>query len=101
MWLSGRGFCHPTFHLPIYASLTSLFHRKAHLLEHTAAEQAVVMRQGLENLEVIVALADQELERLAGGLQGGREVARLALELGRLASPVADHQRADDSIEMA
>ena len=46
-----------------------------HQFEHRAAEQAVGRRQGLLDLEVVVALPDQELVRLAGSLQRGGEVA--------------------------
>ena len=46
---------------------------------------------------MVVALADQELDRLAGGFERGREVARLALELRRLAGAVADASRGQSS----
>ena len=65
------------------------FHRRIsfgelHLLEHRAAQEAVGLAERLDDLEVVVALADQELHRLAGRRHGRGEVARLALELRRL-----------------
>src|SRR6266536_6492 len=55
-----------------------------HLRQHRAAEQAVRIGQRLQHLEVVVALADEELHRFAGRLPRRVEVARLALELRRL-----------------
>jgi hypothetical protein len=49
---------------------------KLHLLEHRAAEEAIGTRQRLVDLEVIVALGDDEPHRLAGGRERGREVNR-------------------------
>ncbi len=66
-----------------------------------AAEEAVGRGQRLQHLEVIVALADQELDRLAGGLHGGGEIARLALEFRRLERAVRDDDRAVEPVEMA
>src|SRR5215470_16538045 len=49
---------------------------KLHQLELRAAEQPIGRGQGLQHLEVIVALANQEFHRLAGGLDGRMEIAR-------------------------
>ena len=65
------------------------------------AEQAVGAAERLEHLEMIVALADEELHRFACRLDGGREVARLALELGRLLGAVRHHDRAREPVDVA
>jgi len=49
---------------------------------------------------VVVAHADQERDRLAGGLQGGGELAGLALEFGRLVGAVGEDDRAIDPLQM-
>src|SRR6266540_7249302 len=61
-----------------------------HLRQHRAAKQAIRIGQRLQHLEVVVALADEELHRFAGRLHRRIEVAGLALELGRLAGAVRE-----------
>ena len=56
----------------------SQFLRKAHQLKSRAAEHAVWVGERLENLEVIVALRDDQLDRLAGGRDSGVELTGLA-----------------------
>jgi hypothetical protein len=56
---------------------------QVHLCEHRAPQETVRIREGLDDLEVVVALADEELHGLAGCLHRRGEVARLALELRR------------------
>src|SRR3954464_8667326 len=63
---------------------------EAHLREHGAAREAVGTGQGFRHLEVVVAVADEELHRLARGLQRGGEVTRLALELRRLERAIGE-----------
>src|ERR1051326_1853648 len=72
-----------------------------HLFERGAAAEAERIRHRLLHLEVVVALADEELDRLAGGLDGGGELARLALELGRFQRAVPDDERRVELIEVA
>src|ERR1041384_4399095 len=74
---------------------------QSHLLQRSMAAEAEGIRHRLLHLEVVVALADDELDRLAGGLDGGGELARLALELGRLERNVADDERRVQLIQMA
>ena len=49
---------------------------------------------------MVVGLADQQRDRLAGGLQGRGEIARLTLELRRLIGAVGQDHRAVDAGEM-
>jgi hypothetical protein len=58
--------------------------RQLHHFERDSAHDGVRIAQRLAHLVVIVALADDELDRLSGGLERGRKVAGLALKLGRL-----------------
>lgn len=53
-------------------------------VEHRAPEYAIRVRERLLDLEVVVVPRGDELHRLACFLHRLREVARLALELGRL-----------------
>src|SRR5437867_5147436 len=64
--------------------------REIHLLERRAAEKPVRARERFVDLEVVVALRDDKLHGLAGGLHRRREIARLALELRRLERAVRD-----------
>src|SRR5947207_3323126 len=50
-----------------------------HLRQHRAAQETVRVGDRLGNLEVVVALADEDLDGFARGLHRRREVARLAL----------------------
>src|SRR5882672_11856300 len=72
-----------------------------HLLEHRPAEQAVGTGEGLEDLEMVVALGDEQLRGLARGFHRGGEIARLALELGRLERAVGQHHRRVEAVEVA
>src|SRR5262249_35686166 len=67
--------------------------REAHQLERPEAEHAVWVGERLENLEVIVALRDDQLDRLASGRDSGVELAGLALKLRRLVRSIGEHQR--------
>src|SRR5258706_4698494 len=82
---------------PIRTSAASLMAAlslsEIHPLEGCAAEEAVRARQRLEDLEMVVALRDQQARGLAGGLHGGGEIARLALELRRFQRAVREHER--------
>src|SRR5262249_56746459 len=73
---------------------------ESHLRQHRAAEQAIRIGQRLQHLEVVVALADKELDGLAGGFDCRVEVARLALELGRLAGAVSENEGRVELVEM-
>src|SRR5262245_54595973 len=75
--------------------------RKPHPLQGGAAEDAVGIAQRLVHLEVVVAFAEDKLDRLAGGLRGSREVAALALELGRLVAAIEQRERSHQAVEMA
>ena len=83
------------------SSFVLLFRDELHLLEHGAAGQAVRIGERLEQFEMIVALADDQLDRLARGLDRRGEVARLALELRRLAGADGEDQRRVEPVEMA
>src|SRR5258706_1434062 len=72
-----------------------------HLLERRPAEQAVGTRQGLGDLEMVVAFADEELHGLSRRLQRGGELARLALELRGLEGSVGDDDRRAQPVEAA
>jgi hypothetical protein len=48
---------------------------QSHLFEHRAAEQAVRIVERLQHFEVVVTLADDQLDRLAGGFHRGGKVA--------------------------
>jgi hypothetical protein len=58
--------------------------RQLHHFERGAAHDGVGIAQGLTHFEVIVALADDELDRLSSSLERRRKVVRLAVKLGRL-----------------
>src|SRR5437868_410003 len=75
--------------------------REAHLLEHRGTELAVRVAQGFEQLGMAVIVADEEVDRLAGCLQGRGEVACLPLEFRRLIRAVADDERRAQSVKMA
>ena len=53
-----------------------------HLLECGAAKEAIRIAEGFWQFEMVVSLADDELNRLAGGFDRRGEVSGLALELG-------------------
>src|ERR1051325_6106109 len=87
---------------------------QSHLLQRSMAAEAEGIRRRLLHLEVVVALADDkldrltaapaargELARLAGGRDGGGALARLAPDLGRLERTVADDERRVQLIQMA
>src|ERR1051325_10258935 len=74
---------------------------QSHLLQRSMAAEAEGIRHRLLHLEVVVAVAHDEVDRLSGGLDGGGELARLALELGRLERTVADDERRVQLIQMA
>src|SRR5436309_14700009 len=78
---------------PIFSSVSP-----QHLRQHRAAEMAVGIAERLGDLEVVVALGDDELDALAGFLERLGEVARLALELGRLDRAVVEHDRRADAL---
>src|SRR5204862_7324601 len=71
------------------------------LLQNRPAEQAVGIRERLVHLEVVVAVADEQLRGLAGRLDGGGEIARLALEFRGLERPVGEDQRGAELVEVA
>jgi hypothetical protein len=56
--------------------------READLPEDCGAEQAVRVAQRFGQFHVAVIVADDQLDRLAHGFDGGGEVAGLALEFG-------------------
>src|SRR5207247_376823 len=74
---------------------------EGHLLQDRAPEQAVRIGESLDDLEVVVPLADEEGRRLAGGPDRGREVARLPLELRRLERALGDDDGRVEPVEAA
>src|SRR5262245_19781092 len=94
-----------TTSLPFTPSASSRVSRsrrlQAHLPEHRAAEQAVGIGQLLHDLEMVVAFHDGERDRLACRLNGGGELAVLALDPRCLGGAVDDRNRRDKSVEMA
>src|ERR1051326_9132523 len=72
-----------------------------HLLQHRAAEEAQRIADHLGHLEVVVALGDQQRDRLPRRFDGGGEFAVLALELRCLEGAVGDDHRAVEPVEMA
>src|SRR6266404_5369579 len=66
--------------------------RQPHLREDSATKQAIGIPEGLQHFEMIVALAYDELDRLAGGFHRGVEVARLPLKFRRLVSPMSEYE---------
>src|SRR5437867_12777751 len=74
---------------------------EVHLLQNRPAEQAVGIRERLVHLEVGVAVADEQLHGLAVRLDGGGEIARLALEFRGLERTVAAAQRGAELGELA
>src|SRR5882757_8571176 len=71
-----------------------------HLLEDLAPDEAVGIGDRLRDLVVVVPLGVHELHRLAGLLQRLGELARLALELGRLQRPVEEHDRRINPVQV-
>src|SRR5581483_7000838 len=69
-------------------------------LQGLVAAEAERVRHRLLHLEMVVAVAEQELDRLAGGFDRGGELARLALELRRLERAVPDDERRMELVEM-
>ena len=59
------------------------------------------MPERLDDLEVIIALAHEQLDGFAGGLHCGRKIARLALELGRFERAIRHDDRRVEVVEMA
>ena len=76
----------------VHRVLLFLF-RELHLREHGAPGQTIRVGERLEQFEVVVACADDQLDRFAGGRHGGGEVARLALEFRRLAGADGENER--------
>ena len=74
---------------------------EVHLLQHRATEKAVGIAERLDDFEVVVALADEELDRFACRLHGRRKVPRLALELGGLQGAVGDNHGGGELVKMA
>src|ERR1051326_9533325 len=74
---------------------------QSHLLQRSMAAEAERIRHRLLHLEMVVAVAHDEVDRLAGGPDGGGELARLALELGRLKRAVPDDERRMQLVEVA
>src|SRR4051812_29328604 len=64
-----------------------------HLLQHRRAQKAQRIADHLGHLEVIVAFADQQADRLAGLLHGLGELAVLPLKLRRLEGAVGHDHR--------
>ena len=56
--------------------------RKLHLRQDGSTQEAVRIPERLDDLEVIIALAHEQLDGFASGLHCRRKIARLALELG-------------------
>src|SRR5262249_17305980 len=54
-----------------------------------------------QHLEMIVALADEQLDWLAGRFHGGMEVAALTLELRRLIGAIGKDERCMELVDMA
>src|SRR5882672_8509021 len=75
--------------------------REFHLLERSAAEEAVGIGERLEDLEVVVALPDEKLHGFPRSLDRRGEVARLALKFGRLERPVRDDYGAVEPVDVA
>src|SRR5437899_9473251 len=73
---------------------------KLHQLERRAAEVTVGRTERLDDLEVVVVLADHELHRLAGRRHRDGEVARLALKFRRLERAVADDGRRAQPVQV-
>src|SRR5262245_19930131 len=80
---------------------SSLRRPQAHLLEHRADEQAVVIAELLHHLEVVVALHDGDADRLACRFNRRGEVATLALEFRRLGGAVDERNRRIQPVQMA
>src|SRR5689334_14915626 len=74
---------------------------KLHLLQDRTADHAQRIAEHLRHFEVIVALGDNQADRLAGRLHRRGELAILPLELRRLVGAVGDDQRAVEAVEMA
>ena len=74
---------------------------ESHLREHGAAQKPVGICKRFQHFEMIVALADDELDRLAGGLHRGEEIARLTLEFRRLVGAVGKDERSVKVVDMA
>src|SRR5262249_30972452 len=66
---------------------------ESHLLKHRAAKQPIRIAERLQHLEMVVPVADQKLDRFAGGFHRGRKVARLPLKFRAFVTAVADDQR--------
>src|SRR5580692_10195343 len=66
--------------------------RQPHLREDSATKQAIGIPEGLQHLEMIIPLAHDELDRLAGGFYRRVEVARLPLKFRRLVSPMGEYE---------
>src|SRR5215470_738266 len=75
--------------------------RELHHFKRGTPHDGVGIAQCLADLEVIVALAHDQLHRLAGGHERCSEVARLALKLWRLQSAVGKNERRVNPVDMA
>src|SRR5215470_2739006 len=74
--------------------------KEVHLRQYRTPEDTVRIGQRLGDLEVVVALGDEELYGFACRLHGRREVAGLALELRRLERAVGDDDGGVEPVEM-
>src|SRR5437773_2396405 len=74
---------------------------EAHLLQDRAAKEAVRIGQRFDDLEVVVAIGDEELHRFACRLHCRGEVARLTLEFRSLERAVRDDHGGVELVEMA
>ena len=63
---------------------------EVHLLQYRPTEEPVGIRQRFDDLEVVVLLSKEELNRLARGTYCSSEIARLALEFRSLQRPIGD-----------
>src|SRR6185437_14158974 len=75
--------------------------RKPHLLQRDAAQQPVRRRERVDDLEVVEALAVDQLDRLAVALDRSREIARLPPELVALVLAMGDHDRTREAPDVA
>ena len=67
--------------------------RELHLRQDGPTQDAVRIPERLDDLEVIIALAYEQLYGFAGGLHCRRKIARLALELGRFERAIRHPRR--------
>src|SRR5437870_2314412 len=96
--LSPQGSCVGSMFLSRAASLCRI---ELHHLDRGAADDAIGMADGLAHLIVVVAPGDDEFDRLAGGRERCRKVARLALDFRRLRGADAEGDRSVNPVEVA